>query len=210
MSTSVNIATVGMIVASVLSASPQDVQSVDVQKSNTHVSAGNSKNTYFDDLDKKLDRLERSKKDPNELVVVNPQQVVEDVYTETDNTYDVYLGEGSQSNPENSQPQEVVVENSNSDVVEETEEVSSNNTEDAVWDRLAECESSGNWSINTGNGYYGGLQFAASTWTGFGGGQYAPRADLATREQQIEIAKKVQQVQGWGAWPACTARLGIR
>ena len=134
MSTSVNIATVGMIVASVLSASPQDVQSVDVQKSNMHVNAGNSKNTYFDDLDKKLDRLEKSRRDPNELVVVNPQQVVEDVYIETENTYDVYLGEGSQSNPENSQPQEVVIEDSNSDIVEETEEASSNNTEDAVWD----------------------------------------------------------------------------
>lgn len=80
----------------------------------------------------------------------------------------------------------------------------------SVWDAIAQCESGGNWAINTGNGYYGGLQFAASTWTGHGGGQYAPTADQATREQQIAIAQKVQASQGWGAWPACTARLGIR
>lgn len=79
-----------------------------------------------------------------------------------------------------------------------------------VWDELAQCESGQNWSINTGNGFYGGLQFAPSTWTGFGGGQYAPSAHLATREQQIEIARKVQAVQGWGAWPACTAKMGLR
>lgn len=80
----------------------------------------------------------------------------------------------------------------------------------SVWDALAMCESSGNWSINTGNGFYGGLQFTSGTWLAFGGGQYAPRADLATREQQIDVATRVQQGQGWGAWPACTARLGIR
>ena len=80
----------------------------------------------------------------------------------------------------------------------------------SVWDSIAQCESGGNWAINTGNGYYGGLQFAASTWSAYGGGQYAPTANLATREQQIAIAQKVQASQGWGAWPACTARLGIR
>lgn len=80
----------------------------------------------------------------------------------------------------------------------------------SVWDRLAQCESSGNWSINTGNGFYGGLQFTAGTWLAYGGGQYAPRADLATREQQIDVAIRTQQGQGWGAWPACTAKLGIR
>ena len=79
-----------------------------------------------------------------------------------------------------------------------------------MWDRLAECESSGNWSINTGNGYYGGLQFSPTTWTSFGGGKYAPRADLATREQQIEIAEKVREGQGMrNAWPACSAKLGL-
>lgn len=79
-----------------------------------------------------------------------------------------------------------------------------------VWDSLAQCESGGNWSINTGNGYQGGLQFSPSTWLGYGGGEYAPAAHLATREQQIDIATRVQAGQGWGAWPACTAKLGIR
>ena len=79
----------------------------------------------------------------------------------------------------------------------------------ATWDRLAQCESTGNWSINTGNGYYGGLQFSSSTWKGFGGGDYASRADLASREQQIATAEKVLAVQGWGAWPACSRKLGL-
>jgi hypothetical protein len=71
------------------------------------------------------------------------------------------------------------------------------------WDAVAQCESGGNWSINTGNGYYGGLQFSSSTWLGFGGADHAPRADLATREQQIAVAEKVLAVQGPGAWPTC-------
>jgi resuscitation-promoting factor RpfA len=79
----------------------------------------------------------------------------------------------------------------------------------ATWDRLAQCESSGDWAINTGNGYYGGLQFYQPTWEGFGGLEYAARADLATREQQIAIAEKVLATQGWGAWPACSAALGL-
>jgi hypothetical protein len=79
-----------------------------------------------------------------------------------------------------------------------------------VWDDLAQCEASGNWHINTGNGYFGGLQFVQSTWVGFGGLGYAPRADLASREQQIHIAEWVLRGQGWGAWPACSARLGLR
>ena len=79
----------------------------------------------------------------------------------------------------------------------------------STWDRLAQCESTGNWSINTGNGYYGGLQFSSSTWKGFGGGDYASRADLASREQQIATAEKVLAVQGWGAWPACSRKLGL-
>ena len=77
-----------------------------------------------------------------------------------------------------------------------------------TWDRLAQCESGGNWHINTGNGYYGGLQFSAGTWTAYGGGAYAPTADLATREQQIAIGEKVQAAQGWGAWPTCAAGVG--
>lgn len=79
----------------------------------------------------------------------------------------------------------------------------------SVWDRIAACESGGNWAINTGNGYYGGLQFSSSTWLGYGGGAYAPRADLASRDQQIAIAEKVQASQGWGAWPVCSVRAGV-
>ncbi|WP_249027826.1 transglycosylase family protein, partial [Blastococcus saxobsidens] len=75
------------------------------------------------------------------------------------------------------------------------------------WDAVARCESGGNWSINTGNGYYGGLQFSASTWTGFGGAEFAPRADLATREEQITVAERVLAVQGRGAWPTCGRNL---
>lgn len=71
------------------------------------------------------------------------------------------------------------------------------------WDQVAACESGGDWHINTGNGYYGGLQFSAQTWAGFGGTQYAPTADQATKEQQIEIAEKVLAGQGAGAWPNC-------
>ncbi|MCG7229332.1 resuscitation-promoting factor [Corynebacterium minutissimum] len=82
--------------------------------------------------------------------------------------------------------------------------------EGSVWDALAQCEATGNWSINTGNGFSGGLQFTPSTWAAFGGNEYAPQAWQATREQQIAVAQKVQAAQGWGAWPACTAKLGLR
>ena len=71
------------------------------------------------------------------------------------------------------------------------------------WDAVAQCESGGNWSINTGNGYYGGLQFSASTWAGYGGTKYAATADQATKAQQIEIGEKVLAGQGKGAWPVC-------
>ena len=73
---------------------------------------------------------------------------------------------------------------------------------DSTWDAVAGCESGNNWSINTGNGYYGGLQFSQSTWTAFGGKAYASRADLASREEQIAIAEKTLAGQGWRAW-AC-------
>ncbi|MFK0223827.1 transglycosylase family protein [Streptomyces vinaceus] len=71
------------------------------------------------------------------------------------------------------------------------------------WDAVAKCESGGRWDINTGNGYYGGLQFKASTWTSHGGGKYATHAHLATKAQQIEIAEKVLKNQGRGAWGKC-------
>src|ERR687886_2400083 len=75
------------------------------------------------------------------------------------------------------------------------------------WTGVAECESGGDWSINTGNGYYGGLQFSQSTWAAFGGTALAPRADLATPAQQVQIAEKVLAGQGIGAWPTCGGRL---
>jgi len=74
----------------------------------------------------------------------------------------------------------------------------------STWDSVAQCESSGNWSINTGNGYYGGLQFSQSTWAASGGLQYAARADLASKAQQIAIAENTLAGQGWGAW-TCAA-----
>ncbi len=80
----------------------------------------------------------------------------------------------------------------------------------SVWDALAACEATGNWAINTGNGFYGGVQFDQNTWERWGGLEYAPRADLASREEQIAIAKKTQAVQGWGAWPSCSSKLGLR
>ena len=79
-----------------------------------------------------------------------------------------------------------------------------------VWDRVAACESGGNWHINTGNGFYGGLQFTNQTWNGFGGGRYASRADLASKGAQIAIAQKVLNAQGPGAWPVCSGRIGAR
>ncbi|MFF7280317.1 transglycosylase family protein [Streptomyces griseorubiginosus] len=71
------------------------------------------------------------------------------------------------------------------------------------WDAVAQCESGGNWSINTGNGYYGGLQFSASTWAAYGGTQYAAQANQASKAQQIAVAEKVLASQGKGAWPVC-------
>jgi resuscitation-promoting factor RpfB len=71
------------------------------------------------------------------------------------------------------------------------------------WDALAQCESGGNWAINTGNGYYGGLQFSASTWISNGGGVYAPTANLATKAQQIAIATKLYAARGAAPWPTC-------
>jgi len=77
-----------------------------------------------------------------------------------------------------------------------------------VWDRLAQCESGGNWHINTGNGYYGGVQFSLQSWRAMGGGYGLP-SDYS-REQQIVVAERLRAVQGWGAWPACSLKLGLR
>ncbi|SHL98992.1 transglycosylase family protein [Actinacidiphila paucisporea] len=75
----------------------------------------------------------------------------------------------------------------------------------ATWDAVAQCESGGNWSINTGNGYYGGLQFSQSSWEAAGGLKYASRADLATKDQQIAVAEKLLALQGPGAWSCASA-----
>ena len=80
---------------------------------------------------------------------------------------------------------------------------SANAATDAEWDQVAQCESTGNWAIDTGNGFQGGLQFSPSTWSGYGGGEFAPSANLATREQQIVVAERVLAGQGPGAWPVC-------
>jgi resuscitation-promoting factor RpfA len=74
---------------------------------------------------------------------------------------------------------------------------------DGEWDRVAGCESGGNWAINTGNGYQGGLQFSPGTWSGHGGGEYAPAAHLASKDEQIAVAERVLATQGRGAWPVC-------
>jgi peptidoglycan hydrolase-like protein with peptidoglycan-binding domain len=79
----------------------------------------------------------------------------------------------------------------------------------STWDKLAQCESSGNWHVNTGNGFYGGLQFTKETWNAFGGTAYAPRADQASRSEQIAVAQKTLAGQGWNAWPACSRHLGL-
>lgn len=80
-------------------------------------------------------------------------------------------------------------------------------SDDSVWYDLAQCESGGNWQINTGNGYYGGLQFSLSSWRAVGGEGYPHEASVAT---QIEMGKRLQEIQGWGAWPGCSRELGLR
>jgi hypothetical protein len=78
------------------------------------------------------------------------------------------------------------------------------------WNCIAECESSRRWAVDTGNGFYGGLQFWQHTWEEFGGLTYAPRADLATRDEQIAVAEKVLALQGWEAWPVCSKRYRLK
>jgi hypothetical protein len=78
-----------------------------------------------------------------------------------------------------------------------------------TWQALAQCESGGNWAINTGNGYYGGLQFSQSSWIGAGGGKYAPLPHMASPSEQIATAEVLRSSGGWGHWPACSAKLGL-
>jgi resuscitation-promoting factor RpfA len=79
-----------------------------------------------------------------------------------------------------------------------------------TWQRLANCESGGRWHINTGNGYYGGLQISRGTWRGYGGRHFARLPSRATKAQQIRVAERIKRGQGWGAWPACSERIGVR
>jgi uncharacterized protein YabE (DUF348 family) len=79
-----------------------------------------------------------------------------------------------------------------------------------IWDAISRCEAGGNWAINSGNGYYGGVQFDQSTWERNGGLRFAPRADMASREEQIAVAEVTRARQGWGAWPVCSGRAGAR
>ena len=79
----------------------------------------------------------------------------------------------------------------------------------SVWDDLARCESGGNWAINTGNGYYGGLQFSLATWQGYGGAAFAAYPYQATRDEQIIVAERLRAARGYAPWPACRAKLGL-
>jgi hypothetical protein len=79
----------------------------------------------------------------------------------------------------------------------------------SAWNRVASCESGGRWHINTGNGYYGGVQFSSGTWAGYGGHKYASQASNATRLEQIEVARRVLAAQGADAWPVCGPRAGL-
>ncbi|MFJ2863419.1 transglycosylase family protein [Kitasatospora sp. NPDC087314] len=78
-----------------------------------------------------------------------------------------------------------------------------------VWDKVAACEATGNWAVDSGNGFYGGLQFTSSTWAAFGGTAYAPQAHQATKDQQIAVGEKVLAAQGPGAWPICSVKAGL-
>ncbi len=80
----------------------------------------------------------------------------------------------------------------------------------STWNRLARCESGGRWHINTGNGYYGGLQISSSTWRAYGGRRFSRLPSRATKLEQIRIGERIKRGQGWRAWPACSARIGLR
>jgi hypothetical protein len=82
-------------------------------------------------------------------------------------------------------------------------------TGSSVWDDLARCESGGNWALNTGNGYYGGLQFGYATWHTYGGGEFAEYPHEATREEQIVVAERLRAARGYAPWPSCRAKLGL-
>lgn len=95
------------------------------------------------------------------------------------------------------------------DVVPNSTVGSSAAQQSSIWDTLARCESTSNWHANTGNGFYGGLQFDRATWLSYGGSVYAARADLASREAQIAVAERLHAARGFQPWPACSRRLGL-
>jgi len=80
----------------------------------------------------------------------------------------------------------------------------------STWSRLARCESGGRWHVNTGNGYYGGLQISSGTWRAYGGKRFARLPHRATKLEQIRIGERIKHGQGWGAWPTCSRRIGVR
>jgi len=83
-------------------------------------------------------------------------------------------------------------------------------TVNSVWDTIAECESGGDWSIDTGNGFYGGAQFTLESWNAMGGQEFSAYPNQASKAEQIVVAERLQAVQGWGAWPVCSAKAGLR
>jgi hypothetical protein len=85
-----------------------------------------------------------------------------------------------------------------------------NATSMRTWSRLAKCESGGRWHIDSGNGYFGGLQISSGTWRAYGGKKYAGQAHGATKREQVRVAKRIKKSQGWGAWPSCSRRIGAR
>ena len=80
----------------------------------------------------------------------------------------------------------------------------------SAWNRLAQCESGGRWHVNTGNGYYGGLQISGTTWRAYGGRHFAPLPHRASKLAQIRIGERIRRGQGWRAWPSCSTRVGLR
>lgn len=135
------------------------------------------------------------------------------VYTTKTPEEEAWDGEG-----EDVPPEEAPVDNSGDNGQEETTEDAPPEPgnipgvsleEERMFDQLAECESGGDWHINTGNGYFGGIQFNSQSWNAVGGQDFADTPDQATREQQIIAGKRLKDEQGWGAWPACSAKYGF-
>lgn len=195
-----NLAALVAALTSTLTANP-----VDVTEANNQIDdAQAAYQAQVDDINSKIDALEKTRNQNNEAqadqeAVLAAQGHAEQGSTPDANPQPDQLSQPAQPAQNNPAPQQV----SNQGAAPQVPSGS-------VWDQLAQCESGGNWSINTGNGYFGGIQFSTQSWLAAGGGQYAPRADLATREQQIAIGEKLKSMQGWGAWPACSSKLGLR